>query len=377
MDELELIATTSFGLEAVVAREIKALGYIEQRVEDGRVVFRGDELAICRANLWLRSAERLLLKIGEFDARDFGELFDRTIELPWASWIDATAAFPVRGKSVKSGLHSVPDCQRIVKKAVVESLKATYHCDWFDESGAASAIEVSILKDRVTLAIDTSGAGLHKRGYRTLSGPAPLKETLAAALIQLSYWNPQRPLVDPFCGTGTIPIEAALIGRNIPPGLHRKFAAEEWTRVSQKLWTVARAEAGDLATGKLDLPIIATDIDEEVLSLARYHARQVGVEADIHFQQKSLADFSSRKQYGCIICNPPYGKRSGTSEQAETLYGEMSRLFAQLDTWSVYVLAAHPQFERLFGRRPDRRRKLYNGRIECTYYQYYGPRPPR
>ena len=377
MDELELIATTSFGLEAVVAREIKALGYTDQRVEDGRVIFRGNELAICRANLWLRSAERLLIKVGEFDARDFGELFDRTRELPWATWIDANAAFPVRGKSVKSGLHSIPDCQRIVKKAVVESLKATYHRDWFVETGATSAIEVSILKDRVTLTIDTSGAGLHKRGYRTLSGPAPLKETLAAALIQLSYWNPQRPLVDPLCGTGTIPIEAAMIGRNIHPGLNRKFAAEEWNRVPQKLWAEARAEAGDLATAKLDLPIIATDIDEEVLSLARYHARQTGVEADIHFQQKPLADFSSRKQFGCIICNPPYGERSGTREQAETLYSEMSRLFADLDTWSVYVLTAHSQFERLFGRRPDRRRKLYNGRIECTYYQYYGPRPPR
>lgn len=377
MDKLELIATTSFGLEAVVARELRALGYAEQRVEDGRVTFTGDARAICRANLWLRSAERVLLKIGEFEARDFGELFDRTADLPWAEWIEADAAFPVRGRSVKSQLHSVPDCQRIVKKAIVESLKRSYDRDWFEETGAQYAIEVALLKDRVTLTIDTSGRGLHKRGYRTLSGPAPLKETLAAALVQLSYWNPRRPLVDPFCGTGTIPIEAALIGQNAAPGLQRTFVAESWSRVSKKLWTETREEARDSAGGKLAFPIIATDRDDEVLSLARYHARRAGVESDIHFQQRDIADFSTRQEYGCIICNPPYGERSGDAQQAEAIYREMSRVFAGLGTWSIYVLTARPDFERLFDRRAARRRKLYNGRLACTYFQYPGPPPPR
>ncbi|MEX2287263.1 MAG: class I SAM-dependent RNA methyltransferase, partial [Planctomycetaceae bacterium] len=209
MHRLELIATTSFGLEAVVARELAQLGYTEQHVEDGRVTFVGDEAAVCRANLWLRSAERVLLKMGTFEAGDFGTLFDRTKELPWSDWLPDDASFPVRGKSVRSGLHSVPDCQAIVKKAVVEKLKQAYHREWFAENGALYAIEVSILKDQATLTIDTTGPGLHKRGYRTLSGPAPLKETLAAALVQLSFWNSERPLIDPFCGTGTIPIEAA------------------------------------------------------------------------------------------------------------------------------------------------------------------------
>jgi putative N6-adenine-specific DNA methylase len=377
MSELELIATAGFGLEAVVARELKALGYADQQVEDGRVTFIGDEQAICRTNLRLRSAERVLLKIGSFEARDFGELFDRTIELPWAEWTDVDAAFPVRGKSVRSQLHSVPDCQRIVKKAVVESLKRIDGREWFEENGPAYGIEVSMLKDQATLTIDTSGSGLHKRGYRTLSGAAPLKETLAAALVQLSFWNPERTLVDPFCGTGTIPIEAALIARNIAPGLNRVFAAEEWPRVPPQLWDEARSEARDEERERPDIPIIATDLDEEVLSLARYHARRAGVEADIHFQQKPIAEFTTQRKYGCIICNPPYGERSGSLEQAEETYREMTRSFKDLDTWSLYVLTSHPEFERLFGRRAERRRKLYNGRIACTYFQYAGPRPPR
>ena len=256
MASIELIATASFGLEAVVARELKQLGYEDQTTDDGRVTFVADEAAVCRANLWLRSADRVRLKLGEFEARDFGTLFDRTNALPWSDWLPENAEFPVQGKSVRSQLSSVPNCQSIVKKAIVEKLKQQYKCDWFDENGPTCAVEVSLLKDRATLTIDTSGPGLHKRGYRTLSGAAPLKETLAAGLVQLSYWNRERPLIDPFCGTGTIPIEAALIGRNIAPGLHREFAAEQWPRIPEHLWTEARSEAQDSVTDELASPIL-------------------------------------------------------------------------------------------------------------------------
>lgn len=376
MQRLELVATTSFGLEAVVARELAQLGYAEQRVEDGRVTFIGDEAAICRANLWLRSAERVLLKMGTFEATDFGILFDRTKELPWSDWLPADASFPVRGKSVRSGLHSVPDCQALVKKAVVENLKHAYRQEWFAETGALYAIEVSILRDQAMLTIDTTGPGLHKRGYRTLSGEAPLKETLAAALVQLSFWNNERPLIDPFCGSGTIPIEAAMIGRNIAPGLARTFSAEGWPRIDGELWEQARIEARDFATGKLQETLIGSDRDEKVLSLARYHAERAGVADNVQFEAKDFANLSTRRKYGCVICNPPYGERSGDIEQAEAIYRDMPRVFKPLDTWSVYVLTSHPEFERLVGQRADRRRKLYNGRIECAYYQYLGPRPP-
>ncbi len=377
MDRFELIATASFGLESVVSRELKQLGYEEQSVADGRVTFTADEAAICRSNLWLRSAERVLLKVGSFAARDFGELFDCTKALPWTDWLSADASFPVRGKSVRSQLSSVPDCQAIVKKAIVEKLKESHHQSWFDETGPAYAIEVSILKDEATLTIDTTGPGLHKRGYRTLSGPAPLKETLAAGLVQLSFWNSDRPLIDPFCGTGTIPIEAALIGGRMAPGLNRTFAAESWPRLPAKLWDEARREARDLAGGEPQMRLIAGDIDADVLSLARYHARQAGVEPSIHFQRQAFADLTTKREFGCLICNPPYGRRLGDPRQAEAIYREMADVFSRLGTWSFYVLSSHPEFESLFGRPADRRRKLYNGRIECTYHQYHGPRPPR
>lgn len=376
-DRVELIATTAFGLESVVARELKRLGYGEQRVEDGRVRFAADLAAACRANLWLRSASRVLLCVGEFEARDFGELFDRTRDLPWETWLSVDAEFPVRGRSVRSQLHSVPDCQSIVKKAVVERLKSVYHRDWFDETGPVYGIEVSLLKDRATLTIDTSGDALHKRGYRTWVASAPLRETLAAALIQLSYWNRERPLVDPCCGSGTIPIEAVLIGRNIAPGLGRRFAAEDWPHVPTQFWSDARQEARDLIQPPLPIRIIGNDINPRVLHLARQHADAAGIAEEIHFQQQPLAEFRSTKQYGCIITNPPYGERIGEQQEVEALYRAMGSVFASLDTWSIYVLTSHPGFERLFGRRADRRRKLYNSNIACTYYQYAGPRPPR
>lgn len=377
MSRIELIATATFGLEAVVAREVKELGYEDMMVENARVTFAGDEAAICRTNLWLRTADRVLVKMGEFKSLTFEELFQQTKALPWPDWIPENAAFPVEGKSVKSKLHSVPDCQAIVKKAVVEKMKQKYKREWFPETGPRYTIEVALLNDMATLTIDTSGAGLHKRGYRKLGSQAPLKETLAAAMILLSRWHPDRTLLDPFCGSGTIPIEAALIGMNIAPGLKREFAAQAWPTIPKALWVKAREEANDLAAHNQPLRILGSDIDGEVLSLARYHARQAGLEEKIHLQKLPVSELRSKYKYGYIICNPPYGERLGDLRQAEQVYREMGKALKELDTWSFYVLTSHPDFERLFGKRSDKKRKLYNGRIQCNYYQFYGPRPPR
>ena len=377
MEQLELIATAAFGLEAVVARELEKLGYAKQKVEDGRVTFVADVEGIARANLWLRSADRVLLEVGDFVARDFGELFDGIRAIPWPEWLAADAAFPVRGKAVRSQLMSVRDCQSITKKAIVESMNERHARDWFDESGAEYQVDVSILKDRVTVALDTSGSGLHKRGYRTRGGVAPLRETLAAALVQLSYWNADRPFVDPFCGSGTIAVEAALLGRDMAPGMRRSFAAEQWPQVPAEAWTRAREEASDRLRPPTVHLLHGSDLDDRALDQARYHAAQAGVGEDIHFQRMDVAELRSKRSYGCVITNPPYGERLGDREQAEDLYRRLAAAIEPLDTWSTYVLASHPRFEQVFGRRATRRRKLYNGRIECTYYQYAGPRPPR
>lgn len=373
---LELIATAAFGLEFVVSRELKALGYEDQTSADGRVTFRGDPAAICRTNMWLRSANRILLRFGWFEATDFGQLFDRTKALPWADLLPVDAKFPVNGRSIDSQLHSVPHCQSIVKKAIVESLRKKYHRTRFDETGPEYKIEVQLLKNQVTLCVDTSGESLHKRGYRTKSGAAPLKETTAAGLVQLSYWNRERPLVDPFCGSGTIPIEAALIGRNIAPGTNRSFAAENWDLTTQAMWKQAREEAKDKKLPAMRLPLVATDHDHRVLRLAREHAAQAGVTTDLHIQQRELMDFSSKRDYGCVICNPPWGERMGDVQQLQALARVMKGVFEPLETWSFYVLTALRDFEKQFGRKASRRRKLYNGRIESTYFQYNGPPPP-
>lgn len=377
MQKIQLIATAAFGIESVVGRELKWLGYEDQFIENGRVIFSGDESAICRTNLWLRTADRILIKLGEFEALTFDSLFEKTKALPWDEWIPEDAEFPVEGKSIDSKLASVPDCQAIVKKAVVEKLKQKYKKAWFEETGPRYRIEVALLKDMATLTIDTSGAGLHKRGYRKLVSGAPLKETLASAMLLISRWNHERVLVDPFCGSGTIPIEAALIAHNIAPGMKREFAAEQWGRIPKKLWEDARQEALDLAKFDRELRISGSDINDEVMSLARYHAKQAGVENSIHFQRMDMAELRSRYKYGFIITNPPYGERLGEQKQVERLYQQMGGVFGKLDTWSYYVITSHPQFEKFFGRRADKKRKLYNGRLLCNYYQFFGPQPPK
>ena len=377
MPELQLIATSAVGLEAVVARELKALGYEAKIPQTGRIVFAGDETALCRANLWLRAADRVLVQVGTFEAMDFGQLFDQTFSLPWEAWIGPDAAFPVNGRSLKSQLSSVPACQKIVKKAIVEKLKKSHRTDSLPETGPQYTVEVAMLDNKATLTLDTSGVGLHKRGYRRLVAEAQLKETLAAALVLLSFWKPDRPLIDPFCGSGTIPIEAALIGRNLAPGLNRQFAAESWPALGPRLWEEARSEARDLRKADLPVKIIGTDVDEAILGLARYHAAQAGVAEEIHFQQHDFHDLTSKKEYGCVICNPPYGERMGQTDELEALYAAMPLVLRRLTTWSHYVLTAFPNFESLVGRPADRRRKLYNGRIECTYYQFHGPRRGR
>lgn len=375
MSRIELIATAPMGLEAVVAREVKQLGYDEVAVENGKVTFAGDELAIARANLWLRTADRVLVKIGEFRAVTFEELFEQTKSLPWADWLPADARFPVEGRSVKSQLSSVPASQSIVKKAIVERMKQSYPMETFPETGPLYSIEVALRNDVATLSIDTSGAGLHKRGYRSLSVPAPIKETLAAGLILLSRWTPNRPFADPCCGSGTLPIEAALVGRNIAPGLKRSFAAEEWPTIPSDVWGQARAEAKELAQWDLPLDIQASDIDQSVIPIARFHAKEAGVADTIRFQTMSAEEFQSDAPYGCMVTNPPYGERIGEQQSVEDLYSDLGYAASLHDTWSFFILTSYPKFEQLFEQKADKKRKLYNGRIECQFFQYFGPFP--
>ncbi|RJX23419.1 MAG: class I SAM-dependent RNA methyltransferase [Dethiobacter sp.] len=377
MSEIELIATATFGLEAVVKRELQNLGYTDINVSDGKVSFRADEKAIPRANLWLRSADRLLLKMGEFKALTFDELFEKTKALPWDDWITRDAKFTVNGKSVKSKLFSISDCQSIVKKAVVEKLKQRYAADWFEETGPESTIQVALLNDIATLTINTSGAGLHKRGYREAAGEAPLKETLAAAMIQLSYWNKDRILLDPFCGSGTIPIEAAMISRNIAPGLNRKFASEEWPIIDKNLWKEARVEAYNAIDQDTPISILASDIDHKAIAIAAENALQAGVDDCIEFSVKPLVQVKTEEKFGVVITNPPYGERIGSRKEIADIYQAMGRIFRADPTWSVYVLTPQENFESLYGTKAHRKRKLYNGNIKVDFYQYYGERPPK
>lgn len=378
MSKLELIATATFGLEAVVKREIENLGFKVLKSEDAKITYLGDERAVVKSNLWLRCADRVLIKLGEFNAISFEELFQQAKALPWEEWIQEDAKFTVTGTSVKSTLHSVPDCQAIIKKAIVEKLKETYHCDWFKETGPEYIIKMTLLKDRVTITLDTSGAGLHKRGYRIKDVAAPIKETLAAAMVQLSYWKEGRLLLDPLCGSGTIAIEAALIGRNIAPGLNRKFASEQWPAFHDDLWKEERKSAFEAIKVDADIRIHASDISPAAIKAARENAMEAGVDDCIDFHIKPLKEIRFEEDYGIVICNPPYGERIGEKGEIHRIYSDLRKLYEGNPTWSLYLITTDKDFETLaFGRPADRRRKLYNGRLEVTYYQYYGTKPPR
>ena len=374
-EQLNLIATTAFGLEALTKRELVSLGYPAEIIGPGWIRFKGDLAAICRANLWLRSADRVLIQVASFEAKDFDTLFETSKALPWDQWISADGRFPVDGRSIKSQLTSVPALQRSIKKSIVESLLASYQANALPETGPEYRCQVALLKDQATLTIDTTGPSLHKRGYRRYSTLAPLKETLAAALVQLSFWNPERPLLDPFCGSGTIPIEAALIGRNMAPGMKREFAAETWSVIPASCWEEARAEASDLVQPAFEEKLVGTDIDANGLQTARYNATLAGVEEQIHFQERAFEDATSKRLHGCVITNPPYGERLADDEQLVLTYESMPEVLGRLSTWSHFILTAYPRFEDLLQKQADRRRKLYNGRIECTYFQFHGPSP--
>lgn len=371
--KLELIATATFGLEAVVKREIQNLGYKVVKSEDAKITFLGDERAIVRSNLWLRSADRVLLKMGEFTALTFEELFQQTKAIPWEELIPIDGKFTVTGTSVKSKLHSVPSCQSIVKKAVVERLREYYCIDRFEETGADYTIKTTILKDKVTLTIDTSGPGLHKRGYRVRDVAAPIKETLAAAMVQLSFWRVSRLLIDPCCGSGTIPIEAAMIGRNIAPGLNRKFASEEWEMIPEEMWKEERRSAFEAVDYDAELKIYAFDIDGKAIEAAKENAIEAGVDDCIIFKTMDMAKLSARENSGIIITNPPYGERIGEEKQIETIYKKYRTFMAENPTWSLFLITTDKTVEgKIMGRPADRRRKLYNGRLEVCYYQFHG-----
>jgi putative N6-adenine-specific DNA methylase len=377
MGKYQIIATAAMGLEALVAKEVRALGY-ECQVENGKVTFEGDELAIARSNLWLRTADRIKVKVGEFKAFTFDELFEKTKKLPWEKYLPEDAEFPVIGKSVKSKLFSISDCQAIVKKAIVEKLKSHYkRSSWFEETGALYRIEVALLKDIATITIDTSGTGLHKRGYRAEQGVAPLKETLAAALVMLTNWNPERPFWDPFCGSGTIPIEAALIGQNIAPGFNREFVSESWGWMPANVWEQARNEAEDLAKYDQSLDIIGTDIDHRMVKIAQDNAFEAGFGDVIQFKQMRVQDLTTKKEYGVLVGNPPYGERLGEKNEVEHMYREMGKAFSSLDTWSIYILTSNEQFEEFYGKPATKKRKLFNGFIRTDLYQYWGKKQPR
>ena len=374
MTTFKLVATSAMGLESIVADEVKALGY-ETTTENGKVYFEGDERAIARANIWLRVADRVKIEAAQFPVKTFDELFEGTKAVQWEKYLPADAAFPVQGKSVKSTLFSVPDCQAIVKKAVVERLKLAHKQTGFlDESGATFKLEISILKDIATITIDTSGAGLHKRGYRHGQGEAPLKETMAAALVKISKWSPNRPFVDPFCGSGTIAIEAAMIGQNIAPGFNRDFHSEAWPWMPKSVWDEVRNEAESLANYDQELQIIGSDIDSKMIQIAEQNAFESGFADLITFKQMHAKDFTTTLDDGVMISNPPYGERIGEIEEIEQVLSEIGYTMKNHPSWSVYMLSSMENFENVYGRRATKKRKLFNGFIRTDYYQYWGKR---
>lgn len=379
MNRIELIAPCHFGLEAVLKREILDLGYEISSVEDGRVTFQGDAEAVCRANIFLRTAERVLLKVGSFQAVSFEELFEKTKALPWEAYIPKAGKFWVtKASSVKSRLFSPSDIQSVMKKAMVRRLQEHYHMEWFPEDGPEYPVRVFLMKDQVTVGIDTSGASLHKRGYREVSGKAPITETLAAALIMLTPWRGDRILVDPFCGSGTFPIEAAMMAANIAPGMNRSFTAEKWTNlIPKKLWYDTVDEASDLIREPEETDIQGYDADEDVIRIARRNAAEAGVEHMIHFQRRDVRDLSHPRKYGFIITNPPYGERLEDKKDLPELYRAFGESFRRLETWSAYMITSYEDAERYFGRKADKNRKIYNGMLKTYFYQFQGPKPPR
>ena len=379
MEKFELIAPCHFGLEAVLKREIQDLGYEISQVEDGKVTFWGDAQAIARANIFLRTTERILLKVGKIKAETFDELFEKTKALPWEKYIPVDGKFWVaKANSVKSKLFSPSDIQSIMKKAMVERLKQVYHVEWFEESGSSFPVRVAFMKDEATIGIDTSGLSLHKRGYRLLSSKAPITETLAAALLMLTPWNKDRILVDPFCGSGTFPIEAALMAANIAPGMNRSFLAEDWRHlVPRKHWYYAHDEANERVNLDIETDIQGYDLDGQIIKAARENARCAGVENLIHFQQRDVKDLSHPKKYGFLITNPPYGERIEDKENLPALYSALGKSFQGLDSWSMYIITAYQDTERYIGRQADRNRKIYNGMMKTYFYQFLGPKPPK
>ena len=379
MNKLELIVPCHFGLEAVLKREIQDLGYEVSDVQDGRVSFFGDEAAVCRANIFLRTAERVLIKVGQFKAVTFDELFEKTKALPWEEYIPRNGKFWVtKAASVKSKLFSPSDIQSIMKKAMVKRLQDKYHIEWFKEDGAPYPVRVFLMKDIVTVGIDTSGTSLHKRGYREVSGKAPITETLAAALIMLTPWNRDRILVDPFCGSGTFPIEAAMMAAHIAPGMNRSFTAEEWTGlVPKKCWYEAADEASSLVEDDIETDIQGYDVDASVIKVARRNAQEAGVDHLIHFQERDVKELRHPKKYGFVITNPPYGERLEDKKDLPALYRAFGESFRMLDSWSAYMITSYEDAERYFGRKADKNRKIYNGMLKTYFYQFPGPKPPR
>ena len=379
MNTFELIVPCHFGLEAVMKKEILDLGYEVSQVEDGRVTFIGDAEAICRANIFLRTTERVLLKVGSFHAETFEDLFQGTRAIPWEEYLPKDAKFWVaKASSIKSKLFSPSDIQSIMKKAMVERMKKAYGIEWFPENGASFPLRVFLHKDTVTVALDTTGESLHKRGYRTLTSKAPITETLAVALIMLTPWKSDRILVDPFCGSGTFPIEAAMIAANMAPGMNREFLSEDWKHlIPRKCWYDAMDEANDLVDLSVQTDIQGYDIDGDIVRAARANAKAAGVDELIHFQQRSVSDLSHPKKYGFLITNPPYGERIEDKKNLPELYKTIGERFAELDSWSAYIITAYEDTERYFGRKADKNRKIYNGMMKTYFYQFLGPKPPR
>lgn len=377
MNKIKLRATTTFGLEAVAKREIENLGFSDIKVSDGYVEYITDYRGIVQSNLWLRTADKILMVIGEFEAVTFEELFDNTFALPWTNLIPKDGNFIITGKSFKSTLSSVPACQSITEKAIIKKLQTKYDIKRFPKTGAEYTVQVSILKNKVTLTLNTSGPSLHKRGYRHGQVIAPLKETMAAALIELSYWKKDRIFLDPCCGSGTLPIEAAMIGRNIAPGLSRKFASEEWDFIPKELWQDERKKAYSAIDYDCKLQIYGSDINAHAIEIAKVNAENAGVDDCITFRQIPFNKLRLMGDYGVCVSNPPYAERMGNLADVERLYTDMGKLFKTNKTWSTYFITSHEGFEKLYGRKADKKRKLFNGNVKTDYYQYFGERPPK